>query len=350
MAKVESTDDNLYDGNLLMLSLCHRSNFTQGLYGDEFEEDFAVSALGNPSNITDSNADDGTTDFIEPPEDPSAASESEVEVVTQPIPTLDSSRPRTNADALPPKPSTTTNNGSLSYSAQVAEQFSSAYRQTPSQERGRLDAARLAQFNQSGSAGASPIDGQARPVRPSEMKDEGCVFYRSSILYPSSSLLYVKGSVCAAPRVVAPVVHIFRSTVRQLLSGSVHAYESLLHLLHAFTRCCDELRWHRASRVPSFSSISLFRILLPRMSNLPVFSAMSLCYAYAYAYPPLCISLHLCRLPLFGYYPPNILTARCLLAAYPGIQQMVLFSYPLISHPTHCPHSLQCHVHFANLC
>ncbi|KAF8494448.1 hnRNP A1-gamma isoform [Russula emetica] len=153
MAKVESTEDNLYDG----------------LYGDEFEEDFAVSALGNPSNITDSNADDGNTDFIEPPEDSSAAPEPEV---PQPIPTLDS-KPRINADALPPKPNTTNNGSPLSYSAQVAEQFSSSYRQTPSQERGRLDAARLAQFN---STGANSTDGQARPVRPSEMKDEGKMF------------------------------------------------------------------------------------------------------------------------------------------------------------------------------
>ncbi|KAH9988895.1 hypothetical protein BJV77DRAFT_1019729 [Russula vinacea] len=128
MAKVESADDNLYDG----------------LYGDEFEEDFAVSALGNPSTITDSNADDGAAEFLEPPEDPSAAPEAEA---AQPIPTLDS-KPRTSADA---------------------------------QERGRLDAARLAQFNQnggapSGSTGASLTDGQARPVRPSEMKDEGKMF------------------------------------------------------------------------------------------------------------------------------------------------------------------------------
>jgi hypothetical protein len=186
MAKVESTDDNLYDG----------------LYGDEFEEDFAVSALGNPSTITDSNADDGATEFLEPPEDPLSAAP-EAEEAAQPIPTLDSSKLRTNADALPPKPNAASNNGaSLSYSAQVAEQFSSAYRQTPSQERGRLDAARLAQFNQtggapSGSTGASLIDGQARPVRPSEMKDEGCVFRRSFILY--SIVLYLKGGVCAVP-------------------------------------------------------------------------------------------------------------------------------------------------------
>ncbi|KAH9015888.1 hnRNP A1-gamma isoform [Lactarius pseudohatsudake] len=104
----------------------------------------------------------------------------------KPIPTLDS-RPRlSNADALPPKPASASGGGlPLSYSAQVAEQFSSSYRQTPSQERGRLDAARLAQFqvNQtgapsSGSTGAnSPTtDAQARPIRPSEMKDEGKMF------------------------------------------------------------------------------------------------------------------------------------------------------------------------------
>ena len=242
------------------------------------------------------------------------------------------SKPRTNADALPPKPNTATNAASLSYSAQVAEQFSSSYRQTPSQERGRLDAARLAQFNQSGSAGASSPDGQSRPVRPSEMKDEGCVFHRSSILYPS--LLYVKGGVCA-PRVVAPVVHIYRSTVRQLLSGSVHhAYES------PPATCVYQMLWRASMALrltcTVFLIISLFRILLPRDVKL----TCVLCYVAL-----LCLRLrlssalhllHHCRLPLFGYYPPNILTARCLLAAYPGIQQMVLF-FALISHPTHCP-------------
>ena len=141
-----------------------------------------VSPLGNPPTIAQSIADDGTTEFIEPPEDiPTALEAAEA---AQPIPTLDS-RPRTNADALPPKPnaSSAANAAALSYSAQVAEQFSSSYRQTPSQERGRLDAARLAQFNQtspsSDSTGANSMaDGgaQTRPVRPSEMKDEGCVF------------------------------------------------------------------------------------------------------------------------------------------------------------------------------
>lgn len=190
MAKVDSTtDDNLYDGTFFVLSSYHPFlTLAPGLYGDEFEEDFVVSALGNSSAITDSAVADGATEFIEPPEDLSASIPLEVEAA-QPIPTFDStasSRPRTNADALPPRPNTLSGasnaaSSPLSYSAQVAEQFSSSYRQTPSQERGRLDAARLAQFNQpgapSGSMGAtgSP-DGLARPVRPSEMKDEGCVF------------------------------------------------------------------------------------------------------------------------------------------------------------------------------
>jgi hypothetical protein len=176
--------------SLPSLSFSHFPNpHTPGLYGDELEEDFAVSTLGNPSAITDSAADGGAAEFIEPPEDLSALGEAEV---AQPIPTLDSRPPRMmmNADALPPKPNAASSGGSLvgasplSYSAQVAEQFSSSYRQTPSQERGRLDAARLAQFNQTaqnagappGSTGASAADGQTRPVRPSEMKDEGCVF------------------------------------------------------------------------------------------------------------------------------------------------------------------------------
>jgi len=51
--------------------------------------------------------------------------------------------------------------------------------------------------------------------------------------------------------------------------------------------------------------------------------------------------LHHCRLPLFGYYPPNILTARCLLAAYPGIQQMVLFP-PLYHTPFTAPFAMSC--------
>jgi hypothetical protein len=58
------------------------------------------------------------------------------------------------------------------------------------------------------------------------------------------------------------------------------------------------------------------------MSNLLLFTAMSLCYAYAY--PPLCISTSVDYLSS-GTIRQISFTARCLLAAYPGIQQMVLF-------------------------
>jgi hypothetical protein len=245
-------------------------------------------------------------------------------------------------DALPPKPNTTANGSPLSYSAQVAEQFSSAYRQTPSQERSRLDAARLAQFNQSGSAGASSTDG-SRPVRPSEMKDEGCVFHRSSVLYPS--LLYVKGGVCA-PR-VAPVVHIYRSTVRQLLSGSVHAYES-----PPPATCVYQMSWRAsmASRLTCTVFLfisSLFRILLPRMSNLLVSSAMSLCYAYAYAYPPLCISSTSVDYLSSGTIRQIPLQQDVCWRLILGYNRWYFFPPYITSHSLPL---LQCHVHFANLC
>jgi hypothetical protein len=241
---------------------------------------------------------------------------------------------------LPPKPNASNNAASLSYSAQVAEQFSSAYRQTPSQERGRLDAARLAQFNQtgapSGSTGASLADGQARPVRPSEMKDEGCVFRRSFILYPPCC---TSRAVCVCPPQFA-LVHIYRSTERQLqLSGSVHAYE------FPPATCVYQMLW-RAS-MASCLTCTIFHLLIPylatKMSNLLLFSTLSLCYAYAY--PPLCISTSVDYLSS-GYYPPNVLTARCLLAAYPGIQQMVLFSLSQFHSLPLC----NVNIHFTNFC
>ena len=57
------------------------------------------------------------------------------------------------------------------------------------------------------------------------------------------------------------LVHIYREAQSVSCLVVVSTRTSFL-LLHAFTRCCGELRWRRASRVPSF--ISLFRILLPR--------------------------------------------------------------------------------------
>ena len=252
---------------------------------------------------------------------------------------MDSSKLRTNVDALPPKPNTNANGSPLSYSAQVAEQFSSSYRQTPSQERGRLDAARLAQFN---SMSASSTDGQSRPVRPSEMKDEGCVFHRSSIPYPS--LLYVKGGVCA-PR-VAPVVHIYRSTVRQLLSGSVHAYES------PPATCVYQMLW-RASMASRLTCTVFFHLLLiPYLATKDVKLTCVLCYVAL-----LCLRLrlssalhllHHCRLPLFGYYPPNILYSKMFVGGLSWDTTDGTFFPPYIT--SHSLPLLQCHVHFANLC
>jgi hypothetical protein len=169
------------------------------------------------------------------------------------------------------------------------------------------------------------------------MKDEGCVFYRSFGCLP---VLYVKGGrrVCVPPfpRSGCPSPYLQRHSAVSCLA--VVSTRTSFHLLHAFTRCCGELRWHLASRVPSFTS--LFPYLATKMSNLLLFTAMSLCYAYAYAYPPLCISTSVDYLSS-GTIRQISFTARCLLAAYPGIQQMVLFSYL-------DPPLLQCHVHFAN--
>jgi hypothetical protein len=122
--------------------------------------------LATPSNLTDAIGDDADAELLEPPEDDVTITLEQPPEEARPIPTLVDSRPRLSSDALPPKPSSAGNGntgGSLSYSAQVAEQFSSAYRQTPSQERGRLDAARLAQFqvnqNQNQNAGAPSVPG-----------------------------------------------------------------------------------------------------------------------------------------------------------------------------------------------
>jgi len=166
-----------------------------------------------------------------------------------------------------------------------------------------------------------------------------CVYHRSSILYPP--LLYVKGGVCA-PR-VSPVVHIYRSTVRQLLSGSVHAYES------PPATCVYQMLWRasRASRLTCtvLSISSLFRILLPRMSNLLVFSAMSLCYAYAYAYPPLCISSTSVDYLSSGTIRRTSLQQDVCWRLILGYNRWYFFPPYITSHSLPL---LQCHVHFAN--
>jgi hypothetical protein len=328
MSKVDPGDDSLYDGILSLFSALFVEIKTcpTGLYGEEFEEDFAVSTLGNSSNLTDANGDDADAELLEPPEDDVTITLEQPQEEARPIPTLVDSRSRLSSDALPPKPSSAGNGnggGSLSYSAQVAEQFSSAYRQTPSQERGRLDAARLAQFqvnqNQNQNAGApsgsgsSTAAGEVRPIRPSEMKDEGCVlsFPPRSV---SPCMLYVKG------------VSVYSRTVRQLLSGSLTHTRTKSPLHQMLRRACHSLR--------VFSFI-FFRILLPTQDDLKKLTLLCspLCRFTSptpttTTNPPLCICT-LCRrlspFPGTGTTPRHVLTARCLSAAYPGIQQMVLY-------------------------
>ncbi|KAI0632881.1 hypothetical protein C8Q77DRAFT_1058989, partial [Trametes polyzona] len=71
--------------------------------------------------------------------------------------------------SLPPKPPTSSE---LSYSAQVAQQFS-AYKQTPAQERQQYQASNSSGSKTNGAGDASSHDDGRRAVRPSEMKDEG---------------------------------------------------------------------------------------------------------------------------------------------------------------------------------
>jgi hypothetical protein len=315
MAKVEASDDSLYDGtlfsSLFIISITHQKVFDAGLYGEEFEEDFTVPTLGNPSGLTDAIGDDDAgAELVEPPpEDVTLTLEPPPEEeVTRPIPTLDS-RPRlnNNVDALPPKP-TTGNNGSLSYSAQVAEQFSSAYRQTPSQERGRLDAARLAQFqvNQTGagSGAGAPSNSEARPIRPSEMKDEGCVLFVFPPCFSAgSTCLYVKGRLCAPPLRV--VVSLQNSASSYLAVVSTRT-KSLPPCYMRFTTRCYGEAWMASRLTYRVSFSSYFPYLATKMMSqtYPVFSAMSLYFAYAYAYdyPPLCICTPLSLYLPFRYY------------------------------------------------
>ncbi|EJF60109.1 hypothetical protein DICSQDRAFT_137684 [Dichomitus squalens LYAD-421 SS1] len=69
--------------------------------------------------------------------------------------------------SLPPKPS-----AELSYSAQVAKQFS-AYKQTPAQERQQYQVSPATKANGHADDSALLDENGRRAVRPSEMKDEG---------------------------------------------------------------------------------------------------------------------------------------------------------------------------------
>ena len=101
---------------------------------------------------------------------PSASSQAEPSLSQQDATATQSSseeqKPATGGvSSLPAKPS---QSSELSYSAQIAQQFS-AYKQTPAQER---QSKPLVLQSTGGNDSNGSQDGR-RPVRPSEMKDEG---------------------------------------------------------------------------------------------------------------------------------------------------------------------------------
>ncbi|THH16285.1 hypothetical protein EW146_g4325 [Bondarzewia mesenterica] len=146
----DTADDNLYDG----------------LYGDDFEQDFSLPQTDEPASGEAASPNLSTHNDSEPvsPSEPLPSKEQTATKHAEPNP-------------LPPKPSSSANSAaSLSYSAQVAQQFSS-YRQTPSQERQqRFENGRFVDLTPSGGPSGAPGANGARPdrpIRPSEMKDEG---------------------------------------------------------------------------------------------------------------------------------------------------------------------------------
>ncbi|KAI6161581.1 hypothetical protein EDD17DRAFT_1759019 [Pisolithus thermaeus] len=129
-----------------------KDNPDSDLYGDLYDDGFTIPL-----------DDDGQTSS-EPfelliPDDDQTLSESTEKPLSA------------DSNCLPAKPSSTSDPSGLSYSAQVAKQFS-AYQQTPSQERQQRHA--LPAPGPSAIATHETDRSRAdRPIRPSEMKDEG---------------------------------------------------------------------------------------------------------------------------------------------------------------------------------
>ncbi|KAF8553628.1 hypothetical protein OG21DRAFT_1208810 [Imleria badia] len=140
------------------------------LYGDLYDDEFTVPL------------DDEYQSPVEPA--PSSTldkpSESTTPTTTTTAPAVNVRAEPSGTGTLPAKPATTDSSG-LSYSAQVAKQFS-AYQQTPSQERQQRTA--LLTNPQPGPSAIATHEGpadrnsQGRPIRPSEMKDEGALSVR----------------------------------------------------------------------------------------------------------------------------------------------------------------------------
>ena len=160
--------------------------------------------------------------------------------------------------------------------------------------------------------GAGSHDAQGGPIQPSEMKGEGYVF--QPLLSAVLSSLFV---------VVSEI-----GQCVQLLSGSLHAYESphLSLLLHAFLpRCYGELGRPRTSRtVTSYLSISCYQDDDVKTSSC-VLRYVALLRLRLRHILRSASSAHSLSLYLLSGTIRHVLTARCLSAAYPGIQPTVLY-------------------------
>ncbi|KAF8840319.1 hypothetical protein BDN67DRAFT_1011582 [Paxillus ammoniavirescens] len=146
------------------MSNVKKENPDSDLYGDLYDDEFTVPL------------DDEYQSPVETTGSPTLDNLSEsTSAATTPTTTTNVKSEPSGTVSLPAKPAAAESLG-LSYSAQVAKQFS-AYQQTPSQERQQRSA-----FPANPQAGPSAIathEGphdrghQDRPIRPSEMKDEG---------------------------------------------------------------------------------------------------------------------------------------------------------------------------------
>ncbi|KAG2076476.1 RNA-binding domain-containing protein [Suillus decipiens] len=138
-----------------------KENPDSDLYGDLYDDEFTVPLDDEASPTTE----------VALQEDKNS----------EPV-KVETSTSITSPSSLPAKPQSSKSDYALSYSAQVAKQFS-AYQQTPSQERIQKPPLPLPP-NPSPQGGPSaiathegPTDSHAdRPIRPSEMKDEGKMF------------------------------------------------------------------------------------------------------------------------------------------------------------------------------
>ncbi|KIK29351.1 hypothetical protein PISMIDRAFT_89947 [Pisolithus microcarpus 441] len=129
-----------------------KDNADSDLYGDLYDDGFTIP-------LDDDGQPSSESFELLIPEDDQTLSESTEKPLSP------------DSTSLPAKPSSTSDPSGLSYSAQVAKQFS-AYQQTPSQERQQRHA--LAAPGPSAIATHETDRSRAdRPIRPSEMKDEG---------------------------------------------------------------------------------------------------------------------------------------------------------------------------------